>query len=227
MRDELFALVRRVSALVFQLQQVAQPHQIRAILLAAGGLAFDEHFEAEEGHPHAFDRDRLGCRDGVRVAHLPRLAAHVHLDLVGDFHGHIFRDVLRREFGGGVVFERGEAGDAPLEILDGVFHEDVHILRRPHMAVEDAGMAADDEVACAVLYRHNHYCKTRPVSAKQASFALWYDRGGQEGDIKAFDTFYRKVRNTINKIEKAAFVVKVPGTRGYVLRTDFKATHVL
>jgi hypothetical protein len=78
-----------------------------------------------------------------------------------------------------------------------------------------------------VIYRHNHYCKTQPVSAKQASFALWYDRGGQEGDIKAFDTFYRKVRNTINKIEKAEFVEKVAGTRGYVLRTDFKATHVL
>ena len=51
--------------------------------------------------PHAFDHDRLGCGDGVRAAHLPRLAAHVHLDLVGDFHDHIFRDVLRGEFGGG------------------------------------------------------------------------------------------------------------------------------
>jgi len=70
----------------------------------------------------------LGGGDGVRVAHLPRLAAHVHLDLVGDFHDHIFRDVLRREFGGGVVLECGEAGDAPLEILDGVFHEGVHNL---------------------------------------------------------------------------------------------------
>ena len=79
---------------MFQLQQVAQPHQIRAILLAIGGLAFDEHFEAEEGHPHAFDRDRLGCGDGVRGAHLPRLAAHVHLDLGGDFHDPIFRNVL-------------------------------------------------------------------------------------------------------------------------------------
>jgi len=43
--------------LAFQLQQVAQPHQSRAILLAAGSLAFDEHFEAEEGHPEAFDRE--------------------------------------------------------------------------------------------------------------------------------------------------------------------------
>jgi hypothetical protein len=52
---------------------------------------------------------------------------------------------------GGVVLECGEAGDDPLEILQGVLHGDVHILRRPHMAVEDAVMAADDELTRAVL----------------------------------------------------------------------------
>ncbi len=78
-----------------------------------------------------------------------------------------------------------------------------------------------------VVYRHNHFCKARAVSAKQASFALWYERGGQEGDIKQFDTFYRKVRNTFNKIEASGFVEKVEGTRGYVLRTDYGQTHLL
>ncbi|MFT5492073.1 MAG: ATP-dependent DNA helicase RecG [Limisphaerales bacterium] len=78
-----------------------------------------------------------------------------------------------------------------------------------------------------VVYRHNQFCKTPRVSAKQAAFALWYERGGAEGDIKQFDTFYRKVRNTFNKVEKAAFVEKVEGTRGYVLRNDYKETHLL
>ncbi len=78
-----------------------------------------------------------------------------------------------------------------------------------------------------IVYRHNHYCKIQPVSAKQASFALWYERGGQEGGIKQFDTFYRKVRNTFNKIEKAGFVKKVAGTRGYVLCEDFSQTHMI
>ena len=81
--------------------------------------------------------------------------------------------------------------------------------------------------ALGVVYRHNHFCTVKPVSAKQAAFALWYDRSGPEGDIKQFDTFYRKVRNTFNKIEKAGFVSKVERTRGYVLRDDFKATHML
>jgi ATP-dependent DNA helicase RecG len=81
--------------------------------------------------------------------------------------------------------------------------------------------------ALGVVYRHNHFCKVKPVSAKQAAFALWYEREGNAGDIKQFDTFYRKVRNTFNKIEKAGFVSKVEGTRGYVLRDDYKATHML
>lgn len=83
------------------------------------------------------------------------------------------------------------------------------------------------KAALGVVYRHNHFCKTKPVSAKQAAFALWYDRSGPAGDIKEFDTFYRKVRNTFNKVQKAAFIEKVDGTRGYVLMHDFKETHML
>lgn len=81
--------------------------------------------------------------------------------------------------------------------------------------------------ALGVVYRHNHYSKERSVSAKQAAFALWYDRSEPAGDIKQFDTFYRKVRNTFNKIEKAGFVEKVAGTRGYALRTDYTENHIL
>ena len=81
--------------------------------------------------------------------------------------------------------------------------------------------------ALGMVYRHNHFCKIKPASAKQAAFALWYERGGAEGDIKQFDTFYRKVRYTFNKIAEAGFVEKAPGTRGYVLREDYKKTHLL
>jgi ATP-dependent DNA helicase RecG len=78
-----------------------------------------------------------------------------------------------------------------------------------------------------VVYRHNRYCRTKAVSAKQASFALWYERVGQQGDIKQFDTFYRRIRNIFNKLEKADYVWKVEGTRGYVLRNDHVQTHVI
>jgi hypothetical protein len=78
-----------------------------------------------------------------------------------------------------------------------------------------------------VLYRHNRYCRMKPVSAKQASFALWHEMGGRQGDIKEFDTFYRRIRNIFNKLEKADYVRKVEGTRGYVLRDDHDQTHVI
>ncbi len=83
------------------------------------------------------------------------------------------------------------------------------------------------KAALGVVYRHNHYSKVKPVSAKQAAFSLWYDRGLPEGDIKQFDTFYRKVRNTFNKVEKSGFLAKAAGTKGYVLRDDYKQLHLL
>lgn len=81
--------------------------------------------------------------------------------------------------------------------------------------------------ALGVVYRHNRFCKTKVVSAKQAAFALWYERPAPSGDIKEFDTFYRKVRNIFNKLQKAGFVEKEASTRGYVLREDFLGTRLL
>ena len=89
------------------------------------------------------------------------------------------------------------------------------------------GLDETARAALGVVYRHNHFCKAKPVSAKQAAFALWYERSGSQDDIREFDTFYRKVRNTFNKVQKTGFIEKVDGTRGYVLRDDFKETHML
>ena len=81
--------------------------------------------------------------------------------------------------------------------------------------------------ALGVVYRHNHFSKVQQVSAKQVSYALWYAKGGSPGDIEQFDTFYRKIRSTFNKLEKVGFVKKLAGTRGYVLREDFVAPQVV
>jgi DNA-binding IscR family transcriptional regulator len=35
------------------------------------------------------------------------------------------------------------------------------------------------------------------------------------------------VRSIFNKVQKAGFIEKVDGTRGYVLREDFKETRML
>lgn len=78
----------------------------------------------------------------------------------------------------------------------------------------------------AVAYRHQ-LSQARHVSAKQAAFALWHDREAPAGDIEELDTFYRKGRNTFNKVQTAGFLEKVDGTHGYLLRQDFKGTQLL
>jgi len=78
-----------------------------------------------------------------------------------------------------------------------------------------------------VVYRFDHYSKAGVVSAKQASFSLWFQAVHPGDDIKEFDTFYRKARYAFNKLEKGGFVLKKFGTRGYLLNKDFLATHLV
>ena len=81
--------------------------------------------------------------------------------------------------------------------------------------------------ALGVVYRFNHFSKARVVSAKQASFTLWYEGKGASGGIEQFDAFYRKVRYAFNKLQAGGFVAKKEGTRGYLLSADYLATHLV
>lgn len=82
------------------------------------------------------------------------------------------------------------------------------------------------KMVLGVVYRFNRYSKIITVSAKQVSFFLWALDGGKEDDIKGFDTFYRKVRYLFNKLEKAEFVTKKKGSRGYLLNESYRRTHL-
>jgi hypothetical protein len=71
----------------------------------------------------------------------------------------------------------------------------------------------------SIVYRHNHYSKKAEVSAKVASFNLWYSRQGASGEIEQFDAFYRRVRYAFNRLEKDGFLQRREGSRGYILNT--------
>jgi predicted HTH transcriptional regulator len=75
-----------------------------------------------------------------------------------------------------------------------------------------------------VFYRFHHFNKLKAVSAKQASFALWFETGGNAGGIVEFDSFYRKVRTAFNKLTAAGFIeqqkTKVKGVTRYELKLD-------
>jgi ATP-dependent DNA helicase RecG len=87
-------------------------------------------------------------------------------------------------------------------------------------------LSQQEKAVLSVVYRFNHYSKAKVVSAKQASFNLWYEGKGSSESIEEFDSFYRRVRRVFNKLEKGGFIEKNLGTRGYLLRQDYRQTHL-
>ena len=61
----------------------------------------------------------------------------------------------------------------------------------------------------SVVYRHNEYSKKQYPSAKQISFAIWYDQDKiKHDDVKVFDTFYRQIRIIAATLLKSQFVIR-------------------
>lgn len=79
------------------------------------------------------------------------------------------------------------------------------------------------------LYRAAKFSKKGTLTAKRAAFALWYDSEGSVQDIKAFDTFYRKIRYIFNKLESGEYILKAPEgkTGGYQLNENYLKERLL
>lgn len=72
-----------------------------------------------------------------------------------------------------------------------------------------------------VVYRFGQYSKAPAVSAKQASFVLWYDER-EPGGIEQFDAHYRKVRYAFNKLLEQGYVKRAESKRsGYLLNDQY------
>jgi ATP-dependent DNA helicase RecG len=78
----------------------------------------------------------------------------------------------------------------------------------------------------ASVYRYSQFSSKRAVSAKQVSFALWATESRDQGDIRAFDLFYRSVRKAFNLLEQNGFIEKYSseGSKGYVLASKVRNT---
>lgn len=77
------------------------------------------------------------------------------------------------------------------------------------------------------LFRFNRFSTQRTLSAKQTSFFLWEQDNRPESDIKAFDTYYRKIRRSINSLEETEFIRKPAGGKGYELNEAYLPNHLL
>lgn len=114
----------------------------------------------------------------------------------------------------------------PIYIVDRVLNNRTYLNELRQMF----GIGFDDlapllKQILGVVFRFNHYSKEKTVSAKQASYSLWYE-SGVSGGIEQFDTFYRKVRYAFNKLEKGEFITKQPGSRGYLLNTEYSSNRL-
>ncbi len=139
-----------------------------------------------------------------------------------------FKALLALEQAGLISKHKLSTAVYPIYVVDRVLIRNNYLseLRK----VFGAGFDGLDETlkqVLGVVYRHNNFSKAKVVSAKQASFALWFDLDTANDDIKEFDRLYRKVRFAFNKLEKAGFVVKKTEARGYHLNQDYLQTHLV
>ena len=59
-----------------------------------------------------------------------------------------------------------------------------------------------------LIYRFNHFSKTKWVSARQAALILWWKQPSFGPDARAFEGYYRKVKYAFNKLEAAGLIAR-------------------
>ncbi|MDB5352512.1 MAG: putative transcriptional regulator, contains domain [Planctomycetota bacterium] len=117
---------------------------------------------------------------------------------------------LRRLSLAGLIRELQCEALSPVFVVDATLTEVDHTpsLRQVFgRGFDDLG--EDARKSLAVVYRHNQYGENRDryPSAKDVSFALWYEQErSSHDDIRKFDAFYRQVRKLFEKLRKDGFV---------------------
>lgn len=71
------------------------------------------------------------------------------------------------------------------------------------------------------VYRFQHFSKSKGASARQVSMTLWSVLHGNYSTIKDYEDFYRKVRSIFLKLEKKDLLMRLEGTRSYVLNSTY------
>ncbi len=134
----------------------------------------------------------------------------------------------------GLVREHSRPGSLPVFIVDATLtdNDDTAPLK------DIFGIAFDDldesaRKVLAIVHRHNRFAEgpDRFPSAKDASFALWYEMHPPSRDnIREFDRLYRSIRATFSKLQTRKFVIPLdrkPRGRGYKLNDRFRESRLM
>lgn len=73
------------------------------------------------------------------------------------------------------------------------------------------------------IYHHNEYSTVSEVSASLIGNHLYFKKYGNNIDIKEFNNFKRKIRNSINKLEKNGYIIrKTEKKPNYIINKSFE-----
>lgn len=117
----------------------------------------------------------------------------------------------------------------PVYLADRILmNEDLHLpeLRQVFGAALD-GLPSIAKKILGVIYRFDNFAKEPGSSAKQAAFSLWPAQPGDGDAIRAFDTFYRRVRRTFNQLHSGDFIKPASARHRYSINRDFRASRLL
>jgi ATP-dependent DNA helicase RecG len=131
---------------------------------------------------------------------------------------------------GGLIHRHPSGTDAyPVYVADRVLmNEDWHLpeLRTIFGAALD-GISLMAKQVLGVIYRFDNYAKEPGSTAKQAAFSLWPMQPDNEDAIRAFDTFYRRVRRTFNQLHSGEFIQPASIRYRYSINRDFRKSRLL
>lgn len=71
-----------------------------------------------------------------------------------------------------------------------------------------------------MIYRFNHFSKSRWVSARQTALGLWWKQPASGHDARAFEGFYRKVKSAFNKLEASGMIRRDGSKPRYMIAND-------
>ena len=116
----------------------------------------------------------------------------------------------------------------PVYIADRVLVSLEHVLElRTLFGATFEGLKPFPKQVLGIVFRFNKYSKIRAVSAKAASYALWYEEG-ERGGVEQFDSHYRRVRLAFNRLLKLGYVKRETSDKsnGYLLNESYSSQHL-
>lgn len=199
-------------------------------LHVCSGRLLDERMERHFGALDAYIADKLGgstltSEQKLVLSYLIKSewlnSLYLHTILLTPDNNH-FTALAGLEHAGLIQKHSSSRANYPVYVVDQVLVRLNHVpeLRGVFGPTFD-GLKEFQKELLGIVYRFNRYSRTPAVSAKAASYAIWYEKG-EPGGVEQFDIHYRRVRNAFNQLDNLGYIKReADGKRGYWLNETY------